>query len=128
MDHIVENETTKDAVAVLSIVEAIFGKVSHTIPTIKEMTIRTDKATTYKNSLMYVLMPWIARKYGIRIRKILHTELQRGKCVADAIFAVRMRHCHRCVAETTCDIVTPKDLVEALRDKGGTAIGAHSNR
>lgn len=47
--------------------------------------------------------------------------MQRGKCAADAIFAVRMRHCHRCVAEKTWDIVTPKDFVEVLRYKDGTA-------
>lgn len=71
-----ENETTPDEIAFVSIIRVVFGNISRTTPTIQEVTIRTDIATTYNISLMYVLVQWIARKYGIRIRNILHTEVQ----------------------------------------------------
>lgn len=110
----------KHAIAVVSIIEAVFRKISRTSHTIKELTISTENATTFKNSFIYVLVSWITRKYGMKIRKILHTEVQSGKCVAGAIFAVHMRHCHSCVAETAWDIVTSKELVVSLRYNGGT--------
>lgn len=56
----------------------------------------------------------------MKIRKIRFAEVQRGKLVADAIFALRLRHPHKCVAETTGDILTPKDLVQALRYESET--------
>lgn len=50
MKHVVENEMMQDEIAVLSIIEAVFGEISRTTPLIKEMTIRKQNATKYNNS------------------------------------------------------------------------------
>lgn len=90
MDHVVENEATQDSISVMSNIAAVFVKISHIAQNIKEVTIHTDNATTYQNGLIYVLVPCIPRKYGIKIRNILHADVQRGKFVSDATFAYPM--------------------------------------
>lgn len=67
MEQSVVNSTMQDAIAVVSIFEAVFGKIRRTTLTIRKMPTRTDKATSYKKSLMNVLIPWIERKYVIKM-------------------------------------------------------------
>lgn len=68
---------------------------------------------------MPVIVPFICQRYDIKVHSIVQSETQDGKGVADIHFATAMRHVIRYIEERRADIITPEDLVTALKHGQG---------
>lgn len=59
LDHVCGNSTDQNAYSVCTILELICRKVREEVPTIKEVIIACDNASTYANNMMPVFAPFI---------------------------------------------------------------------
>lgn len=121
IDHIVGNQTTQDAVAVCSILEAVLHRAKTELPLLSEVWLLSDNASCYQNNMLPVIAPFIADAAGLNLRGILHSETQRGKSLVDAHFAVAMRHVNKYCNEQGLDVHTPSDLAGAIAHGDGIA-------
>ena len=114
VDTIVENDTAQDMLSTLSIVEALLCRIRQQLPSSTHLTFISDNATTYQNDLLPVALVSIARDQEFTMQGFIHPDSQCSKNMVDAHFAVAKRHILRYIKETTKDVVTPKDIYDAL--------------
>ncbi|EFX81178.1 hypothetical protein DAPPUDRAFT_102749 [Daphnia pulex] len=87
MDHVVENESKQDITSVISILEAVIIGLKKLFPRLTTIYLQSDNASCYQNTMLLVLIPYLAFTYSLCIRRCIHTETQDGKSVLDAHFA-----------------------------------------
>lgn len=87
LDHVCGNSTDQNAYAVCTVLELICRKVREEVPSIREIIITCDNASTYVNNMMPVFAPFICLHYVIRLRRLVHSETEDGKGPADVHFA-----------------------------------------
>lgn len=87
MDHVVKNESKQDITSVISILEAVIIGLKKLFPRLTTIYLQSDNASCYQNTMLFVLIPYLAFTYSLCIRRYIHTETQDGKSVLDAHFA-----------------------------------------
>ena len=87
MDHVVENESKQDITSVISILEAVIIGLKKMFPRLTTIYLQSDNASCYQNTMLLLLIPYLAFTYSLCIRRYIHTETQDGKSVLDAHFA-----------------------------------------
>ncbi|EFX76844.1 hypothetical protein DAPPUDRAFT_106758 [Daphnia pulex] len=118
MDHVIENENKQDVTAVFSVLEAILMRLKAILPHLKTVYLQSDNAGCYQNTLMVFILPHLSYVHGVCIRRFIHTETQDGKSVLDAHFA-RSSQIVDDLSKEGNDVVTPTQLVTALKSYGG---------
>lgn len=91
MDHVIDNGNKQDKLAVFSLLEAVIMGMKEKLPVFSKVTLLSDNAGCYQNTLLMLLIPYLAFAYGTNITRFLHTETQDGKSVLDAHFARSMQ-------------------------------------
>ena len=114
IDTVVQNDSTHDVISTIGTVESIVMRICKELPLCKRLWFFSDNAKTYQNDLLPVMLPQICLNFGIKLVSFLHPEAQNSKNMVDGHFAVAKRHIVRFVQETTHDVITPIDVVEAL--------------
>jgi hypothetical protein len=64
---------------------------------VKEIVLVSDNAGCYQNQVLAALLPFLAAAVGLQIIFLLHSEVQDGKSIVDAHFALAMLHVNRFV-------------------------------
>ncbi len=113
-DHICRNDTDQKAATVASILELVARKTVIELPNVKKIIIRSDNARNYNNKLIPVIAPFIFLHYGIRLERFVHSETQDGKGPSDVHFATALRYVDKYIESLKRDVVTPKDLCDAI--------------
>ncbi len=94
------------------------------------MMFQSDNAGCFTNLLVLVLS-LLARQYKLPVLSYYHSETQDGKTTLDGFFGILYRRILYHVA-TVNDVVTPKQLVDAIMSGGGisnsTAVLIDTNR
>lgn len=117
-DQVCDNDSKQDREAVLSLLEVTFYRIKRELPHIKRVTLLSDNATCYQNTLLPIVLPFIGNNYGIQVSRFVHTETQDGKSVLDAHFACASKLLKLWVKEGN-DCVTPLQVVNGLRSHWG---------
>lgn len=117
-DHISAGDTTQDFTAVLAYFEASCIRLAKDHAHIKKVSAQTDNARCYKSPELLLTMYKIAKYHGLELVIYIHTGVQDGKGPIDGHFATAMAHVQR-FCNTGNDILTPEDIVTALRSNGG---------
>lgn len=78
----------------------------------------SDNAGCYRNSILSVVAPFIAKQNMLSVAKFIHSETQDGKSLLDVHFSIPMKHVSIYVAEGNY-VTTPSDLFTALLSNGG---------
>ena len=68
-DHISENGNKQDKASVFSMVEAIVIDIVTKYPNIKEITLVSDNASNYQNTMILLVLPMISYAYGLMITR-----------------------------------------------------------
>ena len=121
LDHILENDTKQDRMAVTSLVGAVLSRMKREIPTVRSFTLLSDNARCYQNDVLPVMLPFISKHHGLSISSFIHSEMQQGKSLIDAHFAPAMMHMNRYVNASRSDVCTPSADVDAINWQGGIA-------
>lgn len=119
VDHVCENDKKQDRIFTISIFEAVLYRIRKEIPEATEIVFCTDNARNYNNNVLPVYLPWVCEQYGFHLHSILHPDACCGKSCVDCHFAVSFRLLKRYILETKFDVLTPEDIVDALRYEGG---------
>jgi hypothetical protein len=117
-DHIVSNDTMQDMWSIASLIEAIMMRIRRDLPHVKDIVLVSDNSGCYQSQVLPALLPFLASTVGLQIIFFLHSEVQDGKSIADAHFALSMLHVNRFV-KAGQDVTTPAQLVAAQRSCGG---------
>jgi hypothetical protein len=117
-DQISSDDSTQDNGAVMSYFEAICIKIREHFPHISAIHVQTDNARCYKAPELIYALYVIAHHYSLKIICYIHTGIQDGKGPIDGHFATAMKHVSR-FCNMGNDVVTPLDIVHALRANGG---------
>lgn len=91
MGHVIDNENKQDKLAIFSLLEAVIMGMKEKLQTFSKITLLSDNAGCYQNTLLMLLIPYVAYTHGTNITRFLHTETQDGKSVLDAHFARSMQ-------------------------------------
>jgi hypothetical protein len=117
--------------AVASYFEATCIRLKKDFPHINVIHLQTDNARCYKAPELIFALQLIAHSHCLKILCYIHTGIQDGKVPIDGHFATAMKHISR-FCNMGNDVVTPVDLVKALRANGGlnncTAVMVDINR
>lgn len=119
VDHVCENEKKQDRVFTASIFEALMYRIRLQVPQGKQVVICTDNSRNYNNNVLPIYVPWICDAYNFELTTLLHPDECCGKSCVDCHFAVSFRLLKRYVMESKFDVLTPEDIVDALRYEGG---------
>ena len=117
-DHISSGDSMQDNGAVASYFEATCIRLRKDFPHINEIYVQTDNARCYKAPELIFALQLIAHSHCLKILCYIHTGIQDGKGPIDGHFATAMKHVSR-FCNMGNDVVTPVDLVKALRANGG---------
>lgn len=105
-DHFVQGDWKQDFIAVDFLLEAGFIGIKRDLPSANELILLTYNAGCYRNSIVPIMVPFLAKENGMSLIKFIHIETQDGKSLVDAHFAIAMRHvsiyvnkCHVLVLE-----------------------------
>jgi hypothetical protein len=104
-DHTVSNDTKQDMWSVASLIEAIMMRIRRDLSHVKEIVLASDNATCYQNQVLPSLLSFLAATVGLHIFSLLPREVQDGKSIVDAHFALAMLHVNRFVKaghDATC--------------------------
>ena len=102
----------------MSYFEAICIKIREHFPHIDAVYVQTDNARCYKAPELISAHYAIAHCHSLNIICYIHTGIQDGKGPIDGHFATAMKHVSR-FCNMGNDVVTPIDIVHALRANGG---------
>lgn len=61
-----------------------------------------------------MILPLIDSRFGVTVKKFIHTEKQQVKGLGDTNFAVGMRHVKMYIKETSSDVANGIQLIAAL--------------
>ncbi|KAJ8566316.1 hypothetical protein ON010_g6810 [Phytophthora cinnamomi] len=111
-------EIILDKEAVAAFVEAAILAVKRDLPTVTNIIVQLDNASSYQNAFVALVLPIIAIVHCINISGFVHTETQDGKSMLDAHFAQGMRKATAHVQQGN-DCYTPRQLVAALTADNG---------
>jgi hypothetical protein len=78
MDQIIDNENKQDKLAVCSLLEAVIIGIKEKLPEFSKITLLSDNAGCYQNTLLMLFIPYLAYTHGTEITRFLHTETQMG--------------------------------------------------
>jgi hypothetical protein len=117
-DHISAGDTTQNSTAVLAYFEAACIRLAKDHAHIKKVSAQTDNARCYKSPELLLTMYKIAKYHGLELVNYINTGVQNGKGPIDGHFATAMAHVQR-FCNMGNDILTPEDIVTALRSNGG---------
>ena len=87
VDQIISNENKQDRSAVFSILEALLLVIKKHLPFIEIIYLLSDNAACYQNTMILLVLPYLAYAHELQISRFIHTETQDGKSVLDAHFA-----------------------------------------
>jgi hypothetical protein len=124
-DQIMNGESNQDGEAVLSMVEAFLCATKDQLDFIEDAVICSDNAGCYhkKEFVFGCAVLNLIRGRHIRIKRLIHSETQDGKCLIDAHFTRGTRHVIRYIKTTPSTenkrVTSPKELAEALDWNGG---------
>ena len=86
-DTVIEGDAAQDIGMTMSIIEDVLLRMRGELPDyVQKLIFQSDNARTYQNLLLPLLLPAMARAAGFTLLRILHTETQDGKSMADAHF------------------------------------------
>jgi hypothetical protein len=117
-DHIATGDSMQDWFSVLSYFEAVLVQIKNVLPHVRRLFIQSDNAKCYRKIELLIGMVVVADKHGLEVKRFIHSGVQDGKSPLDGHFATAMRHVSMFCDEGN-DIVTPEQLVNALRCNGG---------
>ena len=117
-DHISSGDSKQDSAAVMSYFEASCMRLKKDFPHIKQIYVQSDNAKCYKTPELVFAMFEIAQQNGLELLCYIHTGVQDGKGPIDGHFATAMKQISKFCAAGN-NIVTPVDIVNALRANGG---------
>ena len=119
-DMISMGDSVQDYFMVLSGLEVLTKQLQQDFPHVSTLIFQSDNAKCYQtNDLLHGIMELNnSNETTVKIKKVLHTETQDGKCSIDAHFAIAMAHVTRFV-NMGHNVVTPSQLVSALNSNGG---------
>eukprot|EP00049_Salpingoeca_infusionum_P013069 m.244130 g.244130 ORF g.244130 m.244130 type:complete len:880 (-) comp15351_c0_seq3:204-2843(-) len=117
-DQVIDGSNKQDGSAVLATLEAFLQAIRARLPFIQSICLQSDNAGCYRSSLLRALIPVIAQRSGVAIRRFVHSETQDGTCLIDAHFAQGTNHCMQYL-KTGKDVATPSELYAALASHGG---------
>jgi hypothetical protein len=87
-DQIVSNDAKQDMWSVASLIEAIMMRIRRDLSHVKEIVVISDNASCYQNQVLPSLLSFLAATVGLQIISLLHSEVQDGKSIVDAHFAL----------------------------------------
>lgn len=120
-DQIVSEDSKQGAIAVTSIMEAVFAVLKQEFSALQQLGVLSDNEKCYHNALVPVVLLLMSEKYGFSLRDFVHSETQYVKGVGHSHFAVGMRYVNRYIKETCNDVSKPAQLITALSYDGGLA-------
>lgn len=115
------DDTKQDALAVASILEALFARLHAEYASLKIVWIFSDNAKCYQNDILSVILLFIGNTYAVTFRCFIHLETQHGKGIGDAHFAVGMRHVKIYMYETCDDVANKSQCFTVMSCDGGLA-------
>lgn len=74
MDRVVENESKQDITSVISILEAVIIGLKKLFPRLTTIYLQSDNASCYQNTMLLLLIPYLAFTYSLCIRQYIHTK------------------------------------------------------
>ncbi len=117
-DHISTGDSKQDWFAVLSYFEAVIIRMKKDLPHVKRVYVQCDNANCYRTVPLLLGMVLLGINHEVEVKRDTHSGIQDGKSPLDAHFATAMRHVLLYCNEGH-DVVTPVQLVNALRSNGG---------
>jgi hypothetical protein len=79
MEHVIDNENKQDNLAVFSLLEAVIIRMKEKLPSFSKVKLLSDNAGCYQNTLLMLLIPYLAFAYCTNITRFLHTKPKMGK-------------------------------------------------
>lgn len=74
MDRVVENESKQDITSVISILETVIIGLKKLFPRLTTIYLQSDNASCYQNTMLLLLIPYLAFTYSLCIRQYIHTK------------------------------------------------------
>lgn len=117
-NHISSGDSKQDWMSTLSIFEGILIQLQKDFPSRTKLYVQYDNAKCYQNGRLLMGILLVCKKCNITLKTFVHTETQYGKGSIDGHFEVGMRLVNLYV-NMGFDVVSSKDLFEALQSSGG---------
>lgn len=114
VNHLINDETTEDAIAIEAIMEETFERLSPELSDTRNVWVLTDNVSSCGNVTIPVLLPFLAKRQSFSVGSYIKLETQRGKGLMDAHFAVTMKYLNRFVNENQVNIILPSDVIDGL--------------
>jgi len=104
--------------AVMSVIEHLLQVIKLEYPSIRKAFLRSDNAGCYRNGPLFLSLPSMGERTGIKPLRYDFSDLQAGKDICDRKTAAMKALISRWVNEKH-DVITVEDIKQALESHGG---------